>query len=183
MAKFDELRILQLAEAIADEVWKQVGAWQIFARDVVGGQLARAVDSIGANIAESFGRYHFGEKLQFLYYARGSLFESKYWVNRALKRDLMREEVAKQHSEQLTDLARQLNSFAAGLKTVKQSPKVKSFREESAHYAVAPQHTDEVALFDTEQLNWLQSSYDIHLEKLESWGVAITNHYLPITNY
>ena len=72
--KFEDLRILQAAEEIADGVWKQVTEWDDFDRDVVGKQMARAADSIGAYIAESYGRYHYGEKLQFLYYARGSLF-------------------------------------------------------------------------------------------------------------
>ena len=82
-ATFENLRILQESEAIADALWKHVTRWDEFARDVVGKQLSRAVDSIGANIAESFGRFNFGEKLQFLYYSRGSLFETKYWLNRA----------------------------------------------------------------------------------------------------
>ena len=67
--KFEELRVLQSAEVIADGIWQQVIQWDPLARDVVGKQLARASDSIGANIAEAFGRFHYGEKLQFLYYA------------------------------------------------------------------------------------------------------------------
>ncbi|NIP22782.1 MAG: four helix bundle protein, partial [Phycisphaerae bacterium] len=31
----------------------------------VGKQLVRAADSIGANIVEAYGRYHYGKKLQF----------------------------------------------------------------------------------------------------------------------
>ncbi len=80
-ATFEDLRVLKTAEEIADAIWKQTTQWNEYARDVVGKQLARAADSIGANIAESFGRFHFGEKLQFLYFARGSLFETKYWLN------------------------------------------------------------------------------------------------------
>ncbi|MCB0211362.1 MAG: four helix bundle protein, partial [Anaerolineae bacterium] len=86
--ELEDLRVLQSAESVADEVWKFVVSWDKFARDVVGGQLARATDSIGANIAESFGRFHYGEKLKFLYYARGSLFETNYWLNRSSKRNL-----------------------------------------------------------------------------------------------
>lgn len=64
---FEELKILRYAERIADRIWKDVGRWRPFDLEIVGRQLARAVDSIGANIAEAYGRYHYGEKLQFLY--------------------------------------------------------------------------------------------------------------------
>ena len=80
LATFDELEILKAAETLADEIWQYVTKMPAFARDVLGGQLARAVDSVGANIAEAYGRFHYGEKIQFLYYARGSLFEAKYWI-------------------------------------------------------------------------------------------------------
>ena len=74
---FEDLRVLKSAEEVADAVWKRVSNWEDFPKDVVGKQIARATDSIGANIAESFGRFNFGEKLQFLYYARGSLLLPK----------------------------------------------------------------------------------------------------------
>ena len=77
--ELEDLRILKTAEDIADAVWKRVVVWDEFAKDVVGKQLARAIDSIGANIAESYGRFNYGEKLQFLYYSRGSLFDS--WLD------------------------------------------------------------------------------------------------------
>ena len=54
---FEELRVLHEAEAIADEIWQEVIGWESFAREVVGGQMARAADLIGANIAEAFGRF------------------------------------------------------------------------------------------------------------------------------
>ena len=58
----EDIRVLQNAEVVCDKLWKEVVKWDKFARDVVGGQLVRAADSIGANIAESYGRYHYGEK-------------------------------------------------------------------------------------------------------------------------
>ncbi len=63
----EELRVLREAEAVADAVWHEVVRWEPFPRQVVEEQLARAADSIGANIAEAFGRFHYGEKLQLLY--------------------------------------------------------------------------------------------------------------------
>jgi four helix bundle protein len=113
--ELEDLEILQLAEDIADNIWEIVLGWNYFERDTIGKQMARAVDSIGANISEAYGRYHFGEKIRFCYYARGSIYESKYWLNRALKRKLILELVSERYVSKLTNLARKLNSFISSL--------------------------------------------------------------------
>ncbi|PKO22439.1 MAG: hypothetical protein CVU38_09435 [Chloroflexi bacterium HGW-Chloroflexi-1] len=178
--KFEELRVLQAAEAVADGIWRQVVRWKPFERDTVGSQLARAADSIGANVAESYGRFHYGEKLQFLYYARGSLFETKYWLNRTATRDLIPSEQVQNYITQLTDLARQLNNFSATLKTQRHSsPPPKAVREAPVEYTVERADTPTLSetiktlialeyaldwstdagspLFVEEELNWLQT--------------------------
>lgn len=153
----EELKVLRVAEEIADGIWAQVIRWDEFARDVVGKQLTRAADSIGANIAEAFGRFNYGEKLQFLYYARGSLFETKYWLNRTLARNLMTASEAKDYAAQLTDLARQLNAFASDLKSQRRSEQQsKTIRETSAEYIISTQ-PDNSPLFTETDLEWLQS--------------------------
>jgi four helix bundle protein len=55
-ANFEKLRIYELSEALADEVWEVVRKWERFEKDTLGKQLVRAADSIGANIAEGIGR-------------------------------------------------------------------------------------------------------------------------------
>jgi four helix bundle protein len=157
--KFEELRVLQAAEVVADGIWRQVVQWNPFARQVVGGQLARAADSVGANIAEAFGRFHYGEKLQFLYYARGSLFETKYWLNRAQARDLMPSAQVQDYASQLTDLARQLNAFAARLKTLRRTARTqpKTACEVTADYVADEQSDAPSPLFTEEDLEWLKA--------------------------
>ena len=152
---FEDLRILKAAEESADKIWKQVVQWDEFARDVVGKQMARAADSLGANIAESFGRFNFGEKLQFLYYARGSLFETKYWLNRAKVRELMSSGDVQEYISRLTDIAKQLNSFAESLKS--QSSSGKTVRESASEYTVDLPNKALETLFDESDLKWLQS--------------------------
>ena len=155
--KFEELKVLQTAEAVADGIWREVVQWDSFAREVVGGQLARAADSIGANIAEAFGRFHYGEKLQFLYYARGSLFETKYWLNRALTRGLMSPVQVQDYASHLASLARQLNTFAAGLKSQRHDSRSrsKSLRESDAGYIVDWPDDVLLPLFTEQELAWL----------------------------
>ena len=157
--QFEELRILKAAETVADGIWRKVVRWDRFARDVVGGQLARAADSIGANIAEAYGRFHFGEKLQFLYYARGSLFETKYWLNRARKRNLMPPAQVEDYGSQLTKLARQLNAFATTLRAQRKTSrsKPKAIGEATVEYATDVAHEAPVPLFTKEDLQWLQT--------------------------
>jgi len=157
--KFEELEVLRAAEAVADGIWRRVVRWKPFARDVVGGQLAKAGDSIGANIAEAYGRFHYGEKLQFLYYARGSLFETKYWLNRARERNLMPPPQVQDYVSQLTDMARQLNAFAARLKAQRQESrsKPKTVREPITEYVTAWPEDLLTPLFTEEELQWLQT--------------------------
>ena len=152
---FEDLRVLKLAEESADKIWKQVVQWDEFARDVVGKQMTRAADSLGANIAESFGRFNFGEKLQFLYYARGSLFETKYWLNRAKTRNLMSPMDVEEYVSGLTDIAKQLNSFAESLKSQRAS--AKSIREPAAEYQAGLSREYPETLFDESDLQLLRS--------------------------
>lgn len=67
MAKkgFQELRVYQLAEQLADNIWKIVEVWEPFAKDTVGKQIVRSVDSIGANIAEGVGRGSYQDNRRF----------------------------------------------------------------------------------------------------------------------
>ena len=158
-ATFEDLRVLKSAEEIADSVWKIIVRWDEFAKDVVGKQIARSADSVGANIAESFGRFNFGEKLQFIYYSRGSIFETKYWLNRTRTRGLMKLDEVDEYVTRLTDLARQLNTFASSLKTVRaeQKTKTSSVRDDQAEYLTISLEDIPIPLFSEEELNWLTS--------------------------
>jgi four helix bundle protein len=158
-ATFEDLRVLKSAEEIADTIWKIVVQWDEFAKDVVGKQMARSADSVGANIAESFGRFNLGEKLQFLYYSRGSIFETKYWLNRTRVRGLMESDKVQEYVNRLTDLARQLNTFASSLKTVRaeQKPRTAAVREEQAEYLAIRLEDIPEPLFSEDEFRWLQS--------------------------
>ncbi len=135
---FEELRILQAVEEVADELWNHVMKWDNFSKETVGKQLVRSVDSIGANIAESYGRFHFGEKLQFLYYARGSLYETKYWLNRGYSRKLFSQESAEVTANELSQIAHQLNTLAKVTKDQRKSVSKNKIREQNLPYSIGP---------------------------------------------
>jgi four helix bundle protein len=155
-ASLEDLRVLKLAEELADGIWKLVDSWDAYSREAVGLQLVKAADSIGANIAESFGRYHSGEKLQFLYYARGSLFETKYWINRAAARSLCATDIGADFAERLGHLARQLNTFAASIKAQRGTGS-SAVKEQDAIYSIETIFSAPDELLDLTSQNWLQA--------------------------
>ena len=115
----EEIEIYVIAEEIADRWWQIVSRWKPFAQDTIGKQLIHAVDSIGANIAESYGRYRYGEKINLLYYSRGSLYEAKFFARRALKRKLVSESEFDEMINDLQLLAPKLNAYIKSKKTQK----------------------------------------------------------------
>lgn len=86
----EELEIYQRAEKFSDEVWCEVTSWKdYFAKDTIGKQLVRSADSIGPNIAEGFGRFHYKENKNFCYFSRGSIIETKSWLKKCKTRNLI----------------------------------------------------------------------------------------------
>lgn len=156
--ELEDLRILQTAQEIADSLWSRIVKWDDFSKDTVGKQLAPAADSIGANIAEAFGRFHYGQKIEFLYYARGSLFETKYWLNRVMRRSLMPVDEIQRHSRELTSLARGLNAFVKDLRAQQKAGVAisRTAREEQAEY-MSNEFIESKSLFTDEELTWLES--------------------------
>ena len=152
----EDLKTLKHAEKIADTIWEIASKWSDFGRDTLGKQITRATDSIGANIAESFGRFNYGEKIQFLYYARGSLFESKYWLNRAYARRLISMSDYETLTIKLTETAKSINRHVNSLKTYKQTPNTthSALREDAPPYTTAP-NPDDVLIIDIEDLHFL----------------------------
>lgn len=109
--KFEELQVYQLAEKLADKIWTIVEEWNQFAKETVGKQIVRAVNSIGANIAEGSGRYSFQDHQRFVKIARGSLYETRPWLRRAYVRQLLTNEQINKLKPIIDELSPKLNAY------------------------------------------------------------------------
>jgi four helix bundle protein len=109
--RLEDLEVYQLSMRIGEKIWQLVDKWKYFEKDTIGKQLVKAADSIAANISEGFGRFHFKESKQFNYYARGSLFETKTWLTKANKRNLVSENTYKQLIKDLDLIGVKLNNY------------------------------------------------------------------------
>ncbi len=112
---FENLRVYQLAECLADELWDIVIRWSIFARDTVGKQLVRAADGISANISEGTGRGSDLDNRRFVRIARGSLNETRNWLRRAFRRKLLTSEQVEPLRRNLDELTPTLNGYLSFL--------------------------------------------------------------------
>lgn len=108
---FENLDVYRLSERLSDVVWEVVKNWGSLPRDTVGKQLVRAVDSIGANIAEGSGRGSYQDNRRFVRIARGSLYEAKHWLRRAYQRGLLTEEQVNTIKPLIDELAPRLNAY------------------------------------------------------------------------
>lgn len=87
--QLNDIEAYRIAFGLSNYIWGIVIKWDYFAKDTVGKQFARAVDSISANIAEGFGRYGKKDKINFYRYSYGSIKECFDWNEKAKIRKLL----------------------------------------------------------------------------------------------
>ena len=109
--KFEDLEVYQLSMNLSDKIWSIVIKWDYFPKDTLGKQWVRAIDSVSANISEGFGRNTFKDQRSFYYFSRGSLCESKTWLEKARQRGLVDEDNYKLLLDDFNLLGVKLNNF------------------------------------------------------------------------
>lgn len=113
---FENLEVYRLAEKLADEIWSIVAEWDRFAKNTVGIQLVNAADSVSANIAEGCGRFNYKDNARFIRIARGSMYETKNWLRRAYKRNLLSDAQIEKIKPVLEELLPKLNAYLRSIK-------------------------------------------------------------------
>ncbi|TYB33922.1 MAG: four helix bundle protein [Flexistipes sinusarabici] len=111
-----KLEVYQISLKLSEEIWN---IYSILPADLnfnIGSQVLRSIDSIGANVAEGFGRFHYRDSIKFYYNARGSLWESKHWVYLLNKRELIENEKYEKIVIDMEMLGKKLNGFIKSIK-------------------------------------------------------------------
>jgi len=109
--KLKELTAYSVAVELSAFVWKIVNAWDWFNKKTLGSQWVEATDSISANIAEGFGRFHKKDKVKFYYNARATVYESINWKDKASERKLISEKENNFISDHLDKLPKEINNL------------------------------------------------------------------------
>lgn len=79
----ENLEIYRLAKKLEAKVYKLTDRFPTDEKFGKSSQLKRSSASVADNIAESYGRYNYQEKIQFLLLARGSAEEARSQLDRA----------------------------------------------------------------------------------------------------
>jgi len=111
MKDIKDLEIYNDALNFSNLIWDICSKWDIFAEKTVGIQLVKSSDSISANIAEGYGRFHFKENLNFCYYSRGSFEEVKDWLRKSYYRDLIPKTYKIKIEKFISSFPQRLNSY------------------------------------------------------------------------
>ncbi|MBA7567571.1 hypothetical protein ES708_09286 [subsurface metagenome] len=106
-----DIKAYRIAFDLSNYVWNVVLKLDYFSRDTVGKQYVKAIDSISANIAEGFGRYHKKEKVHFYRYSFGSTKESMDWTLKSKKRNLFSEDNYNYIFDKLDQLPKEVHSL------------------------------------------------------------------------
>ena len=115
MKEVFELDVYKLAEELSDRVWCDFDRWPLKVQKTVGYQIIRAADRISANLAEGYGRFTPAERKLFYRYARGSFEETKAWLRKLIRREIITEE-AHRYKYIIDELGPKLNAFIRSTK-------------------------------------------------------------------
>ncbi len=119
----DDLDVYLIARQLSRAYWEVYIEMDSHIRFNTGSQALRSIDSIGANIAEGYGRYHYLDSVKFYYNARGSLWESVHWIELLYERGLLEEQIYTKLRSDLNLLVKKLNSFINSIKNKKENLK------------------------------------------------------------
>lgn len=94
---------------LSNYIWNIVMEWEWFAKKTIGSQFVDAGDSISANIAEGFGRYHKKDKIHFYRYSQGSVKECFDWNEKSKFRNFLTQDHYNHIFTELSHLPKEIN--------------------------------------------------------------------------
>ena len=107
-----DLEVYKLARELSKTAWEiyQELSWQD--KKTMGDQFLQATDSVGANIAEGYGRFHYLDRIKFYYNSRGSLNEcNDHWIELLNERGKVKPEKYKKFKTTAKQFSVKLSNF------------------------------------------------------------------------
>jgi len=112
---FYDLDIWKEANALCIEIYKLTEDFPKKESYGIIDQMRRASSSIGANIAEGFGRFHYKEKIKFYYNSRGSVCEVQNFLFLSQDLNYLEKKKARDIFIKYENLNKRINQFISSV--------------------------------------------------------------------
>jgi len=109
--QLNDIAAYHIAFDLSNYIWNIIINWDYLAKDTIGKQFIRAMDSISANIAEGFGRFTKKDKIRFYHFSRASVKESLDWNEKAKIRKLLKADEYNHVFTELKKLPKEINGL------------------------------------------------------------------------
>jgi four helix bundle protein len=107
-----ELEVYRMTRRLSSMAWVIYQRLAFQQRKVWGDQMLESVDSVGANVAEGYVRFHFSEKARFYYISRASLSEGvDHWIDLGFERGVVFDQEFEQINKIKSDIQVRLNNM------------------------------------------------------------------------
>ncbi len=118
---YKDLIVYQKAKLLTVDVIKYFSKTSVSkTKEFLLSQLFRAISSVGANLAEGFGRNYSGSFRQFVGISRGSAFETEYWLEIMLDLEEFDPKTINGFIERNNEICRMLSGLMKNMKGGKQ---------------------------------------------------------------
>jgi four helix bundle protein len=107
-----ELEVYRMTRRLSSMAWVIYQRLTFQQRKVWGDQMLESLDSVGANVAEGYARFHFSEKARFYYISRASLSEGvDHWIDLGFERGVVFDQEFEQINKIKSDVHVRLNNM------------------------------------------------------------------------
>ncbi|RAV30168.1 four helix bundle protein [Sinomicrobium soli] len=112
---FEDLEVWKLARQLKKDIRKLTREFPAEEKYRLTDQVIRSSRSIGSNISEGFGRFHYKENSKFCRNARGSLMETLSHLIDAFDEEYINEQTLSRYKIQILHCNKVLNGYIAYL--------------------------------------------------------------------
>lgn len=121
VSTYKDLLVYQKAKLLTVDIIKYFSKFNTSrSKEFIFNQLFRAISSVGANLAEGFGRNYSRSFRQFVSIARGSAFETEYWLEIVLDLDSFDSKIISEFIQRNNEICRMLSGLMKNMKGGKQ---------------------------------------------------------------
>ena len=107
-----DLEVYKLSRELSALGWEIYNGLDWETKQINGIQFIKSTDSVGANIAEGYSRFHYLDKIKFFYNSRSSLSEAnEHWLELLKERNKVNETNYKKYKAIALKLSVKLNNF------------------------------------------------------------------------